>query len=115
MFGRVLAHFILLVCLCELLLSLWDSLGIWNLIQIIFVLFGALLGGLLADINWRLAMLLVPLLGSLCAVLAFLLPPMRANTKLLVNIPGLLGIALAMVLFLFGVSHALMASVTISD
>ena len=82
------------------------SLGIWNLIQIIFVLFGALLGGLLADISWRLAMLLVPLLGSLCAVLApLLLPPMRANTKLLVDIPGLLSIALAMVLFLFGVSH----------
>ena len=82
------------------------SLGIWNLIQIIFVLFGALLGGLLADVNWRLAMLLVPSLGSLCAVLApFLLPPMRANTKLLVDIPGLLTIALAMVLFLFGVSH----------
>ena len=82
------------------------SLGVWNLFRTIFVVFGALQGGLLADISWRLAMLLVPLLGSLCAVLApFLLPPMRANTKLLVDIPGLLSIALAMVSFLFGVSH----------
>lgn len=83
------------------------DLGLWNLLIIAGFVVGSLLGGVLADSSWRLAMGLVPLISLLCLpLLPALLPPMPANPTLRADVPGLLSIAAAMVLVLSGVSHA---------
>lgn len=87
--------------------KLGSALGFWNLVIIAGFVAGSLLGGWLADSSWRLALALVPLIALLCLPLVpALLPDMPANRDLRVDAPGLLSIAVAMVLLLTGVSHA---------
>ena len=87
--------------------QLGKALGLWNLLIIAGFIAGSLLGGLLANHSWRLALGLVPLLAMVCLPLVpLLLPEMPANPKLRADWPGLISIAGAMVLFLSGVSHA---------
>ena len=87
--------------------ELGKALGLWNLLIIGGFIGGSLLGGVLADTSWRLALGLVPLLALVCMPLVpALLPEMPANRELRADWSGLISIALAMVLFLSGVSHA---------
>jgi MFS family permease len=87
--------------------QLGKALGVWNLLIIVGFIGGSLLGGVLADSSWRLALGLVPLIALLCLpLIPALLPEMPANGDLRADWPGLISIALAMVLFLTGVSHA---------
>jgi MFS family permease len=87
--------------------QLGKALGVWHVWTITGFIAASLLGGLLANSSWRLALGLVPLLALLCLPwLPRLLPPMPANAKLRPDWPGLISIAGAMVLFLSGVSHA---------
>jgi MFS family permease len=87
--------------------QLGKALGVWNLLILATFLAGSLLGGLLADTSWRLALGLVPLIALLCLpLLAALLPEMPANNELRADWRGLVSIGGAMVLFLSGVSHA---------
>jgi MFS family permease len=87
--------------------ELGKALGIWNLLNIVGFIGGSLLGGVLADSSWRLSLGLVPLIALLCLpLIPLLLPEMPANRALRADWPGLISIALAMVLFLSGVSHA---------
>lgn len=87
--------------------QLGKALGLWNLLIIAGFIACSLLGGLLANNSWRLALGLVPLLAMVCLPLVpLLLPEMPANPKLRADWPGLISIAGAMVLFLSGVSHA---------
>ena len=88
--------------------QLGKALGVWHLCTITGFIAASLLGGLLANSSWRLALGLVPLVALLCLPwLPVLLPPMPANAKLRPDWPGLISIAGAMVLFLSGVSHAI--------
>ena len=88
--------------------QLGKALGVWHLCTITGFIAASLLGGLLANSSWRLALGLVPLLALLCLPwLPLLLPQMPANAKLRPDWPGLISIAGAMVLFLSGVSHAI--------
>lgn len=87
--------------------QLAQALGLWNLLIVVGFIGGSLLGGVLADSSWRLALALVPLLSLLCLLpLTSLLPPMPANPALKADAPGLISMAAAMVLLLLGVSHA---------
>jgi len=87
--------------------TLGRALGLWNLLIIIGFILGSLAGGTLANLSWRLAMALVPLISALCLLaLPALVPPMPANRELRADGPGLVSIAAAMVLFLYGVSQA---------
>jgi MFS family permease len=87
--------------------QLGKALDTWNLLIIAGFIGGSLLGGVLTDSSWRLALGLVPLIALLCLPLVpLLLPEMPANAALRADWPGLVSIALAMVLFLIGVSHA---------
>ncbi len=87
--------------------QLGKALGVWHLLTITGFIAASLIGGLLANHSWRLALGLVPLLAALCLpFLPVLLPEMPANPKLRADWPGLVSIAGAMVLFLTGVSHA---------
>jgi MFS family permease len=87
--------------------QLGKALGVWNLLIIAGFIGGSLLGGVLADSSWRLALGLVPLIALLCLpAVPLLLPEMPANRELRADWPGLISIAVAMVLFLSGVSHA---------
>ncbi len=87
--------------------QLGKALGIWNLLIIVGFIGGSLLGGVLAASSWRLALGLVPLIALLCLpLIPVLLPAMPANRELRADWPGLVSIALAMVLFLTGVNHA---------
>ncbi len=86
---------------------LGQALGVWNLLIIAGFIGGSLLGGVLADSSWRLALGLVPLVALVCLpLIPLLIPAMPANRDLRADWPGLISIALAMVLFLTGVSHA---------
>ena len=88
--------------------QLGKALGLWNLLNIAGFIAGSLLGGVLANSSWRLALGLVPLIAMVCLPLVpLLLPEMPANPKLRADWPGLISIAGAMVLFLSGVSHAI--------
>jgi len=87
--------------------QLGKALGVWHLLTITGFIAASLIGGLLANSSWRLALGLVPLLAALCLpLLPVLLPEMPANPKLRADWPGLVSIAGAMVLFLNGVRHA---------
>ncbi|MEB3331948.1 MAG: MFS transporter [Synechococcaceae cyanobacterium] len=87
--------------------QLGKALGIWNLLIIVGFIGGSLLGGVLADSSWRLALGLVPVIALVCLpLIPVLLPEMPANRELRADWPGLISIAAAMVLFLSGVSHA---------
>jgi len=88
--------------------QLGTALGVWHLCTITGFIAASLLGGVLANSSWRLALGLVPLIALLCLPLVpLLLPEMPANAKLRADWPGLISIAGAMVLFLSGVSHAI--------
>ncbi|MFN9645542.1 MAG: MFS transporter, partial [Cyanobacteriota bacterium] len=83
------------------------ALGFWNLLIVVGFILGSLLGGWLADSGWQLALGLVPLLCLLALpLIPALLPPMPARPVPRADVPGLLTIAAAMVLTLFGMSHA---------
>jgi MFS family permease len=87
--------------------QLGQALGVWNLLIIAGFIGGSLLGGVLADRSWRLALGLVPVIALVCLpLIPLLLPEMPANRSLRADWPGLISIAAAMVLFLTGVSHA---------
>ena len=61
----------------------------------------------MAAIDWRLAFVLVPMICILSLLLLpVLLPAIPKNRSLKPDIPGLTSIAIAMVLFLFGINHA---------
>lgn len=86
--------------------QLGKAVGVWHLVTIAGFIGGSLLGGLLANSSWRLALGLVPLIALLCLPLApLLLPEMPANRGLRADWPGLITIAGAMVLILSGMSH----------
>jgi MFS family permease len=86
---------------------LGKALGVWNLLILAGLIAGSLLGGVLADSSWRLALGLVPLIALLSLpLLPSLLPEMPANPELRADWRGLVSIGGAMVLFLSGVSHA---------
>jgi len=83
------------------------ALGIWNLLIVVGFISGSLIGGGMATISWRLAFLLVPIICSVSLLLMpALLPPIHGNRLLKPDLPGLTSIAIAMVLFLYGVNHA---------
>lgn len=87
--------------------QLGRALGVWNLLIIAGFMGGSLLGGVLADSSWRLALGLVPVIALVCLPLVpLLLPAMPVNRALRADWPGLISIAVAMVLLLSGVSHA---------
>ena len=87
--------------------QLGKALGVWNLLILAGFIAGSLLGGVLANSSWRLALGLVPLIALLCLpLLPSLLPKMPANPELRADWRGLVSIGGAMVLFLSGVSHA---------
>lgn len=87
--------------------QLGRALGLWNLLIVAGFILGSLLGGVLADSSWRLALGLVPVIALLCLpLLPVLVPEMPANRDLKADVPGLITIAAAMVLVLTGVSHA---------
>ena len=82
------------------------NLGLWNLSMIVVFIIGSLLGGVLANSHWRMAMLLVPALAAIC----FFLTPVILPTmpKVVGGKPDILGmgiIALAMIAFLYGVAQ----------
>ncbi len=86
--------------------QLGKAVGEWHLVTIAALIAGSLLGGMLANSSWRLALGLVPLIALLCLPLVpLLLPEMPANRELRADGPGLITIAGAMVLFLSGASH----------
>lgn len=87
--------------------QLGQSLGLWSLVTLAGFIAGSLVGGVLADSSWRLALGLVPLIALLCLPwLPALLADTPANPELRADWPGLISIAAAMVLVLGGVSHA---------
>jgi MFS family permease len=87
--------------------ELGRALGVWNLLIIVGFSAGSLFGGMLADISWRLAFALVPLIAATCIpAVHVLLPDMPANQEIRADWPGLISIAAAMVFFLAGVSQA---------
>ena len=84
-----------------------SALGVWNLLIVVGFIVGSLLGGWMAVGHWRLAMALVPLISVMSLpLLPLLLPAIPANRRLQADGPGLLSIATAVVLFLYGVNHA---------
>ena len=83
------------------------ALGLWNLLIVVGFISGSLIGGWMAAIDWRLAFVLVPMICILSLLLLpVLLPAIPKNRLLKPDIPGLTSIAIAMVLFLFGINHA---------
>lgn len=84
------------------------ALGLWNLVMVIFFIAGSLLGGQLASIDWRIAMLLVPAFSLIFFLLTpILLPAMpKVTGGGKPDYLGMLVIALAMIFFLYGVSQA---------
>lgn len=83
------------------------ALGLWNLVMMGAFIAGSLLGGQLASIHWRVAMVLVPVLSLLCLVLVpLLLPTMPTVPGLRPDYAGMIVMAVAMVSFLYGVSQA---------
>lgn len=83
------------------------SLGLWNLGMVGFFIAGSLVGGQLATINWRIAMLLVPALAAVCLVLVpIVLPAMPKVSGARPDYLGMFVIALAMISFLMGISQA---------
>ena len=83
------------------------ALGLWNLLIVVGFISGSLIGGWMATINWRLSFLLVPIICSASLLLLpALLPAIPGNRSLKPDLPGLASIAVAMVLFLFGINHA---------
>lgn len=93
--------------------KLGANLGLWNLSLIVVFIFGSLAGGVIANSHWRIAMLLVPVIAAICFFLTPMILP--AMPKVPGGKPDYLGmttIALAMILFLYGiaqVSHGLQA------
>ena len=83
------------------------ALGLWNLVMMGAFIGGSLLGGQLASIHWRVAMVLVPVLSVLCLILVpIILPAMPKVSGGKPDYLGMLVIAVAMVSFLYGVSQA---------
>jgi len=63
--------------------QLGQALGVWNLLIIAGFIGGSLLGGVLADSSWRLALGLVPVIALVCLpLIPLLLPEMPANRSL---------------------------------
>ena len=84
-----------------------EALGLWNLLIVVGFILGSLIGGWMANVHWRLAMALVPLIcGLSLPLMPLLLPSIAANRRLKPDIPGLLTIGAAVVLFLYGINHA---------
>lgn len=84
-----------------------SALGLWNLVMMVFFLIGSLVGGQLAGIHWRLAMLLIPALALICLVLVpIILPAMPKVSGSRPDYAGMAIIAVAMIAFLYGVSQA---------
>jgi MFS family permease len=87
--------------------DLASALGLWNLAMVLTFMTGAVTGGYLANHNWRLAMLLVPVLAAVALVLTpLLLRPMPRTVGGSIDYAGMTVIATAMVAFLYGVSQA---------
>lgn len=83
------------------------ALGLWNLVLVAFFIVGSLIGGQLASIDWRIAMLLVPVVSAICLLLTpILLPAMPKVPGARPDYAGMLVIALAMIAFLYGVAQA---------
>ncbi|NKB92307.1 MAG: MFS transporter [Candidatus Nanopelagicales bacterium] len=83
------------------------ALGLWNLVMVIFFIAGSLVGGQLAGIDWRIAMLLVPAIALVSLLLVpIILPAMPKVSGARPDYLGMLVIALAMVFFLYGVAQA---------
>lgn len=83
------------------------ALGLWNLVLVAFFIVGSLIGGQLATLDWRVAMLLVPVICGICVLLTpIFLPPMPKVPGGRPDYLGMIVIALAMVSFLYGISQA---------
>jgi MFS family permease len=84
-----------------------SALGLWNLVMVTFFIIGSLVGGQLASIDWRIAMLLVPAFALVFFFLVpVILPPMPKLSGPRPDYAGMVVIALAMISFLYGVSQA---------
>lgn len=83
------------------------ALGLWNLVMVSFFIVGSLVGGQLASIDWRIAMLFVPTFALIFFFLVpVFLPPMPKLSGPRPDYAGMIVIALAMIAFLYGVSQA---------
>jgi Arabinose efflux permease len=66
-----------------------SALGLWNLVMVGFFIVGSLVGGQLAGINWRIAMLLVPAIAGVCLLLVpIILPAMPKSPERVRTISG---------------------------
>lgn len=84
-----------------------SALGLWNLVMVGFFIAGSLVGGQLAGIDWRIAMLLVPAIALVCLLLVpIILPAMPKVSGARPDYAGMIVIALAMIAFLYGVAQA---------
>ncbi len=83
------------------------NMGLWNAVMLTVMLVGAVLGGLIANFNWRAALLLISVAAvALIPVALKVLPPMPKNKQGSVDYGGLVLIGVSTVLFLYGVSQA---------
>ncbi len=83
------------------------ALGLWNLVMVGFFIVGSLVGGQLAGIDWRIAMLLVPAIALVCLLLVpIILPAMPKVSGARPDYAGMIIIALGMIAFLYGVAQA---------
>jgi len=84
-----------------------SALGLWNLVMVGFFIIGSLVGGELAGIDWRIAMLLVPAIALVCLLLTpIILPAMPKVPGARPDYAGMIIIALGMIAFLYGVAQA---------
>ncbi len=84
-----------------------SALGLWNLVMVGFFIVGSLVGGELAGIDWRIAMLLVPAIALVCLLLTpIILPAMPKVSGARPDYAGMIIIALGMISFLYGVAQA---------
>ena len=84
-----------------------SALGLWNLVMVGFFIIGSLVGGELAGIDWRIAMLLVPAIALVCLLLTpIILPAMPKVSGARPDYAGMIIIALGMIAFLYGVAQA---------
>lgn len=83
------------------------ALGLWSAIMIGVLIVGSPVGGAIAEVSWRAAMLLVPVLGVLFVVfIPRVLPVMPRSGTGPVDYPGLLLVGVSTVLLLYGLSRA---------
>jgi len=82
------------------------ALGIWNLTLLMVMLVATIVGGLLVDASWRVALLFTPLLCLIGLPMVIKMLPETKKVVKKVDYWGLIVIGVATVLFLYGFSQA---------